>query len=126
MVAAATSRPGATPHGTDGLTWMLAVDSVTPRRWKFIKQRMAAFPGLAQVTQDGDDEGVLRLMRLPSPAEAAEIRRAAGVRQSQPARPLLEGVSPPPKQGVRPLPFVLTSGPGGRHANPSPPFLARV
>jgi hypothetical protein len=37
---------------------------------------------LAQVTQDGDDEGVLRLMRLPTPEEAAEIRRAAGIRQS--------------------------------------------
>ena len=28
----------------DGLTWMLAVDLVTPRRWEFIKQRMAASP----------------------------------------------------------------------------------
>jgi hypothetical protein len=65
----------------DGQTWMLAVGSKTPRHWTFTKQRMAAFPGLAQVTQDGDDEGVLRLMRLPTPEEAAEIRRAAGVRQ---------------------------------------------
>jgi len=53
-----------------------------PRRWGLIKQRMAAIPGLAQVTQDGDDEGVFRLMRLPTPEEAAEIRRVAGVRQS--------------------------------------------
>ena len=82
----------------DGLTWMLAVDSVTPRRWEFIKQRMAAFPGLAQVTQDGDDEGVLRLMRLPSPAEAAEIRRAAGVRQS-PCSPSAGGRFTPAKTG---------------------------
>ena len=66
----------------DGQTWMLAVDSETPRRWGFIKQRMASFPGLAQVTQDGDDEGVFRLMRLPTPEEAAEIRRVAGIRQS--------------------------------------------
>ena len=66
----------------DGQTWMLAVGSKTPRHWTFAKQRMAAFPGLAQVTQDGDDEGVLRLMRLPTPEEAAEIRRAAGIRQS--------------------------------------------
>ena len=69
----------------DGRTWMLAVDLETPRRWGFIKQRMAAFPGLAQLTQDGDDEGVFRLMRLPSPVEAAEIRRAAGIRQSRPS-----------------------------------------
>ena len=66
----------------DGQTWMLAVGSKTPRHWTFAKQRLAAFPGLAQLTQDGDDEGVFRLMRLPTPEESAEIRRAAGVRQS--------------------------------------------
>jgi hypothetical protein len=65
----------------DGQTWMLAVGSKTPRHWTFAKQRIAAFPGLAQVTQDGDEEGVLRLMRLPTPEEAAEIRRMAGIRQ---------------------------------------------
>lgn len=65
----------------DGQTWMLAVGSKTPRHWTFVKQRIAAFPGLALLTQDGD-EGVFRLMRLPTPEEAAEIRRAAGVRQS--------------------------------------------
>ena len=69
----------------DGRTWMLAVGSKTPRHWTFVKQRMASFPGLAQLTQDGDDEGVLRLMRLPTPEEAAEIRRAVGVRQSRPS-----------------------------------------
>ena len=72
----------------DGQTFMLAVNSVAPRRWTFIKQRMAAFPGLAQVTQDGDDEGVLRLMRLPTPEEAAEIRRVVGIRQRRPAPPI--------------------------------------
>jgi hypothetical protein len=66
----------------DGQTWMLAVGSKTPRHWTFAKQRMASFPGLAQLTQDGDKEGVFRLMRLPTPEESAEIRRAAGVRQS--------------------------------------------
>ena len=69
----------------DGQTWMLAVGSKTPRHWTFAKQRMASFPGLAQLTQDGDEEGVFRLMRLPTPEEAAEIRRAAGVRQSKPS-----------------------------------------
>ena len=69
----------------DGQTWMLAVGSKTPRHWTFAKQRMASFPGLAQLTQDGDEEGVFRLMRLPTPEEAAEIRRAAGIRQSKPS-----------------------------------------
>ncbi len=71
----------------DGQTWMLVVNSETPRHWAFVKQRMAAFPGLAQVTQDGDDEGVLRLMRLPTPEEAAEIRRVAGIRQTATSTP---------------------------------------
>ncbi len=67
----------------DGQTWMLAVGSKKPRHWTFAKRRLAAFPGLVQVTQDaGDDEAVFRLMRLPTPKEATEIRRAAGVRQS--------------------------------------------
>ena len=66
----------------DDQTWMLAVCSKTPRHWTFAKQRMASFPGLALLTQDGDEEGVFRLMRLPTPEEAAEIRRAAGIRQS--------------------------------------------
>jgi hypothetical protein len=69
----------------DGQTWMLTVNSVTPRRWTFIKQRMAAFPNMAQVTQDGDDEGVFRLMRLPTPKETAEIRRVVGIRQTNPS-----------------------------------------
>jgi hypothetical protein len=71
----------------DEQTWLLAVDSSTPRRWGFIKQRMTAFPGLAQVTQDGDDEGVFRLLRLPTPDEAAEIRRTAGIRQTSTSTP---------------------------------------
>jgi hypothetical protein len=69
----------------DSQTWMLAVGSKTPRHWTFAKQRMASFPGLAQLTQDGDEEGMLRLMRLPTPEEAAEIRRAAGIRRSKPS-----------------------------------------
>ena len=66
----------------DGQTWLLAVGSRTPRHWTFAKQRMASFPGLAQITQDGDDEGVFRLMRPLTPEEAAEVRHAAGIRQS--------------------------------------------
>ena len=69
----------------DSQTWMLAVGSKTPRHWTFAKQRKAPSPGLAEVTQDGDEEGVFRLMRLPTPEEAAEIRRAAGIRRSKPS-----------------------------------------
>ena len=69
----------------DGQTWMLAVGSKTPRHWTFAKQRMASFPGLAQLTQDGDEEGVFRLMRLPTPEEAAEIRARPGSGSPRPS-----------------------------------------
>src|SRR5258707_372900 len=72
----------------DGQAWMLAVGSKKPRHWTFGKQRMASFPGLAQLTQDGDEEGVFRLMRLPTPVEVAEIRRLIGIRQSRPSPPI--------------------------------------
>lgn len=47
------------------------------RRWTSVKARLA----FARVTQDGDDEGALRLDRLPTPAEAALIREALGIRK---------------------------------------------
>ena len=37
-----------------GQTWMLVVCSKTPRHWSFAKQRMASFPGLAQLTRSDD------------------------------------------------------------------------
>jgi hypothetical protein len=80
----------------DGQTWMLAVGSATPRHWTFAKQRMASFPGLAQLTPDGDEEGVFRL--LPTPEEAAEIRHAAGIRQS-PSSPSVGRRFTPAKPG---------------------------
>jgi hypothetical protein len=72
----------------DGQTWMLAINSVAPRRWTFIKQNLAVFSGLAQVTQDGDTEGVIRLMRLPAPNEATEIRHVVGIRQTSTTTPI--------------------------------------
>jgi hypothetical protein len=66
----------------DGRTWMLTVSpGTTALKWTWVKRRLAAFAELADVTQDGDDEGVFRLLRLPVPAEATEIRRIAGIRQ---------------------------------------------
>jgi hypothetical protein len=62
------------------------------RRWTFIKRRLAAFDDLALVTQDGDDEGVIRLLRLPLAAEAAEIRRIIRLHRAKP--PPVEGFLP--------------------------------
>jgi hypothetical protein len=104
----------------DGQTWMLAVNSVTPRRWTFIKQRMAAFPGLAQVTQDGDDEGVFRLMRLPASVEAAEIRRVVGIRQPGPSTPIGR-LFTPAKTGVSGLGIAPSDQPATQVAQTAAP-----
>jgi hypothetical protein len=49
---------------------------VTAQRWKKAKR---VLPGT--VTQDGDDEGIVRLDRLPTPAEAETIRDLIGIRK---------------------------------------------
>ena len=49
----------------------------SPRRWTNIKRRLA----FCRLMQDGDDEGCLRLDRLPTSAEAALIREALGIRK---------------------------------------------
>ncbi|MGY3122745.1 hypothetical protein ACVWXQ_006682 [Bradyrhizobium sp. S3.14.4] len=79
----------------DRQTWMLMIrPGATARKWTSAKRRLAAFPGLALVTQDGDDEGIARLMRLPTPEEAVEIRHIAGIRQTNPSPPSGRRFSP--------------------------------
>jgi hypothetical protein len=70
-------------HGhamSDGDAYLIYAQ-VTPRRWTSIKQSLA----FCKLTQDGDDEGILCLDRLPTKAEAeaeAEaIRDALGLRK---------------------------------------------
>ena len=48
------------------------------RRWANVKERLSDF---CRLTQDGHDEGCLRLDRLPTPAEAIIIREALGIRK---------------------------------------------
>jgi hypothetical protein len=65
-------------HGhvlADGAGFLLYVAG-TVHRWKKAKRIL---PGT--VTQDGDDEGILRLERLPTPAEADAIRDVIGIRR---------------------------------------------
>ena len=54
----------------------------TVQRWKKAKRIL---PGT--VTQDGDDEGILRLDRLPTPAEAEAIRDVIGIRRRRHVSP---------------------------------------
>jgi hypothetical protein len=55
----------------------------SPRRWRGIKQRLH----FAQVTQDGDDEGILLLDRLPTAAEAVAIRETLRIRRRRHVAP---------------------------------------
>jgi hypothetical protein len=64
----------------DGGGWLLYVRCRSRMHWTYTKRRLA----FCRVTQDGDDEGCLHLDRLPSTAEAEEIRHAVGLRQTVP------------------------------------------
>lgn len=59
----------------DGRGFLLYVGSRSVRAWGFAKKRLA----FCKVTQDGDDEGCLRLDRLPTEDEAEEIRNILGI-----------------------------------------------
>jgi hypothetical protein len=62
----------------DGSGYLLYVATdESPRRWTGIKRRLA----FCRLTQDGDDEGCLRLDRQPTPAEAGLIRQAIGIKR---------------------------------------------
>jgi hypothetical protein len=66
-------------HGhamTDDTVYLLYAQA-TPRRWTSIKQALA----FCKLTQDGDDEGILCLDRLPTEAEAEAIRDTVGIRK---------------------------------------------
>ncbi len=62
----------------DGTGYAIFVSTdESPRRWTNTKKRLA----FCNVSQDGDDEGVLALDRLPTPEEASIIREAIGIRK---------------------------------------------
>jgi hypothetical protein len=48
--------------------------------WTWAKKQLAAF---TTVSQDGDDEGILVLSRMPDEDEAATLRKYIGLRQTR-------------------------------------------
>jgi hypothetical protein len=60
-----------------GNGWLFYVATGSPRAWTAAKERLA----FCTVTQDGDDEGVLRLDGLPTPEQATAIRKTLGIRK---------------------------------------------
>ena len=63
-------------NATYGLT-VVPFTEMSKLAWTWVKKRLA----FAELTQDGDAEGVFRLHELPSPAEADEIRDIIGLRK---------------------------------------------
>jgi hypothetical protein len=61
----------------DNETWVLYVGSGSARGWKSHKRRL----GFCRVAQNGDTEGCLRLMALPTPQQSAVIREVLGIRK---------------------------------------------
>jgi hypothetical protein len=61
----------------DGRTWVMYTACRSGQSWTWAKKRLA----FADVTQDGDDEGAFRLVGLPTPEQAIEIRDILGVRK---------------------------------------------
>jgi hypothetical protein len=60
----------------DNQSWVMYCRCRSSKAWAFAKRRLAGF---ARVTQDGDDEGCLKLDRLPTADEAATIRDLLGI-----------------------------------------------
>jgi hypothetical protein len=60
---------------TDGEYWYLCVQR-TLRTWNNVKKNLS----FMEVHQDGDEEGVLRLARMPFRDEASLVRKTLGVR----------------------------------------------
>ena len=52
----------------------------SPMHWTYAKKQLAGF---ATIHQDGDDEGILSLTRMPNADEAATLRSYVGLRQTR-------------------------------------------
>jgi hypothetical protein len=59
--------------------FMVYIGCRSALHWTHARKQLAAF---AQVRQDGHDEGVLALTRMPTPEEAATLRYYIGLRQT--------------------------------------------
>ena len=107
----------------DGAGYLLYVHTgESPRRWTNVKHRLE----FCRVSQDGDDEGVLHLDRLPTPGEAELIRDAVGVRRRRHLSPAqqvrLANLAGMRKGSVKPA--SAASGSRQDHEGPSLPRIA--
>lgn len=61
----------------DGKSWLLFVACRSTRHWTATKVRLS----FCQVIQDGEDEGCLRLLKLPTPKQANVLRNTLRIRK---------------------------------------------
>lgn len=66
---------------TDAELWHVSVEGTTKRRWDNIKKKLS----FMEVSQDGDDEGIMKLERMPTQEESSLVRETVGLNK----RPLL-------------------------------------
>ena len=84
---------------TDAKLWYVFVATTSNRRWHNIKISLS----FMELSQDGDDEGVLKLERMPTAPEAKIIRKILGWRTKLTAEQrtkLLETSFRPGQKGV--------------------------
>jgi hypothetical protein len=98
--------------------WLLFCEGHNPRKWAAIKRRLS----FCRVTQDGDTEGCLRLFDLPTPEQAAAIRKTLGLRRRRKLDPTRSPgmILTPNKRGVSGAP-VSEGGKDGLAHNPEAP-----
>jgi hypothetical protein len=60
----------------DGARWFIYCAPGSSRKWNNLRRDLSH---LGKCTQDGDDEGIIRLDRLPTAEEATAIRKAIGL-----------------------------------------------
>lgn len=61
---------------TDSEYWYLYTQCETKMKWTYTKKKLSWM----EVHQDGDDEGILRLSRMPYREEAKSVRQVIGLR----------------------------------------------
>jgi hypothetical protein len=65
---------------TDGVNAFAYLPAGTARRWERAKRTL----NFMRPTQDGDTEGVLKLLDMPTPTQAEALRKLLGLRKATP------------------------------------------
>jgi hypothetical protein len=68
----------------DGARWFIYCAPGSSRKWNNLRRDLSH---LGKCTQDGDDEGIIRIDALPTPEQAVLIRKAIGLSKRPPHQP---------------------------------------